>query len=473
MLFSAPQHPAVQQVFSLADSVSLRFNSGSITLPHVLIGILRQYEAERTSRFWQRQKNPSIAARILQQHGISAHKIEDRLSFGPLSTEAHRPALWDADVQLAYHLAEHELHWMDQRELNVGHLLLGILLTPNGCVLLESLGLRKWRQTIDNLRNALQFSDEEGQRRRPSRYTRSARLVLVFAQEQAQLLRHSSLGTEHLLLAMLSEFQGLGGKVLKNLGVDIESLKAKILQIQPAETSSVDVLGLSENYKRLLDRASNERRLRHHSLISTGHLLYHMLFLEDDVGLRALRRLNIRMEDILVCLAQYIEPQVPLLEAVVDGIVKLNDRLFTLTFEAQDAFLLAQSEAQRLEHRTINTAHLMMALMLEESSLTSHLLSSIGLNRRRLRGVIETMSVQDARQRYQAYRLSDDLQTTVHLAIDAACDNCHYPVVNPLHLLMGILMQPDSVALQLLRSMSVNVSRLLMIVERELSQRKR
>ncbi len=274
------------------------------------------------------------------------------------------------------------------------------------------------------------------------------------------------------MLAMLSEFQGLGGKVLKNLGVDVAGLKAKILQLQPSENAPLDVLGLSENYKRLLERASNERRLRQHALISSGHLLYHMLFLEDNVGMRALRRLNIRPEEVLACMAQYVEPQTAMLEAVRDGTV-LADRLFTLTFEAQDAFLMAQEEAQRLEHRIIDTVHLLLALMIDENSLTAHLLSAVDINRRRLRGIIETMPLQDARQRHHPYHLSDDLQTVVHLAIDAACDNCDYPVINPLHLLIGLLMQPDSMAQRALQAVSVDTYQLLMAVEREVSQRKR
>lgn len=471
MAFSVPQHSTVQAALSIADSESVRLNSPQIGLTHLLMGILGLHDANHV--LLRRRVAPPLAVRVLLQQGINVRRLEE--NWGPISTTVLNipgPTPLDIDAELACQMAEHEMHWMDQREVNTGHLLLGILLSPRGRVLLEGLGLRKWRQTVDDLRAGLQSQDDGIASRRRSRYTRSARLVLMFAQEQARELRHPQVGTEHLMLAMLGEFQGMGGKVLKNLGADVQGLRAKILQQEPAENRAIDALGLSENYKRLLDRASNERRLRQHTLIGTGHLLYHMLFLDDDVGARALRRLNIRTEDIVMCLKNYVAPQLPLLEAVEQGSVDTN-RLFTLTFEAQDAFLMAQEEAQRLEHRTIDTGHLLLALMIEETSLTAHLLSGVGLNRRRLRGVIETMPVQDARQRQSPYCLSDDLQMVVHLAIDAACDNCNYPVINPLHLLMGLLMQPDSMAIQALRAVSIDTQHLLMVAEHELAQRKR
>lgn len=472
MAFTAPRHASLQTALSIADSEAVRLHSDTIGIAHLLLGIWGLHIANNAA--WLRRRTPPpLAVRVLSQNGITVRKIEDSLQpIALMPPTVSGPTPLDDLATQAVTLAEQELYWMDQRELTSGHLLLGIMLLPTGRTFLEGLGLRKWRQAVDDMRMKLQPTDNEGGRRRTTRYTRSARLVLMFAQEQARELRHTELGTEHLLLAMLGEHQGLGGRVLKNLGADVEGLKARILQLHPSEQDAIDVLGLSEQYKRLLDRASNERRLRQHSLIGTGHLLYHYLFLDDDIGMRALRRLNIRPDDVIDCLAQYATPQLPLLAGVSGGVIT-TDRLFTLTFEAQDSMLRAEDEARRLEHRMIDTGHLLLALMIEENSLTAELLTNSGLDRRRVRGILETTGVQDVRHQRQPYYFSEDMQTVVYLAIDAACDNCDYPVINPLHLLVGLLMQPDSVAVQALNMVDVSVQQLLMAVEQQLFQRKR
>src|SRR6266568_5805885 len=66
------------------------------------------------------------------------------------------------------------------------------------------------------------------ERDRFDRFTRQARKVLSLAQEEAQRLRHNYIGTEHLLLGLIREGDGVAAKVLSNLGVDLDKARISV-----------------------------------------------------------------------------------------------------------------------------------------------------------------------------------------------------------------------------------------------------
>jgi len=75
-------------------------------------------------------------------------------------------------------------------------------------------------------------------------YTRRGKMVLELAMEEARDLYHEYVGTEHLLLGVAAEVKGIGAKVLKELGADLEILRAMVLQLlgQPTPPRPRDVL---------------------------------------------------------------------------------------------------------------------------------------------------------------------------------------------------------------------------------------
>src|SRR3954453_8386691 len=66
------------------------------------------------------------------------------------------------------------------------------------------------------------------------RFTPSARQVIVFAQEEARLLRHNAIGTEHLLIGLLRDDVGHGGAALRSFGLSAEAAAARVAEIVPA-----------------------------------------------------------------------------------------------------------------------------------------------------------------------------------------------------------------------------------------------
>ena len=75
------------------------------------------------------------------------------------------------------------------------------------------------------------------------RFTELARQAVVFAQEEARSLEHNYIGTEHLLLGLLREEEGVGTRALKSLGVSLEGVRGQVAQIIGREVRDTDLLG--------------------------------------------------------------------------------------------------------------------------------------------------------------------------------------------------------------------------------------
>jgi Clp amino terminal domain, pathogenicity island component len=129
------------------------------------------------------------------------------------------------------------------------------------------------------------------------RFTERARRVVVLAQEQALMLGHSQIGTEHLLLGVLAEREGVAGQVLASLGVDAESVRAQVVassgsanRSAGAERSGPRQIPFMPEAKKTLDGALREAIGLGHNYIGTEHLLLGLVRQPDGMATRLLAR---------------------------------------------------------------------------------------------------------------------------------------------------------------------------------------
>jgi hypothetical protein len=123
------------------------------------------------------------------------------------------------------------------------------------------------------------------------RFTERARMVVVLAQEEARTLRHNYIGTEHFLLGLLREEDGLGGQVLRDLDITIEQARARIVGSAEEETMSAQI-PFTPRAKKLLELALCEAFSLGHSYIGTEHLLLALVREGEGVAVRILRELD-------------------------------------------------------------------------------------------------------------------------------------------------------------------------------------
>ncbi len=131
------------------------------------------------------------------------------------------------------------------------------------------------------------------------RFTKRARLVLSYAQEDAERLHHNTIGTEHLLLALLREGGGVGARVLRDLGLEERQLENVVVELTQAKNREMNAgLELSSGTKKVLELSVDEARRMGHHYIGTEHILLGIVRQTDGMAIDVLRRLGVSPDEV-------------------------------------------------------------------------------------------------------------------------------------------------------------------------------
>jgi ATP-dependent Clp protease ATP-binding subunit ClpC len=131
------------------------------------------------------------------------------------------------------------------------------------------------------------------------RFTQRARRVLSLAQEEAERLQHSYIGTEHLLLGLMREEGGVAGRVLRELGLDLKQVEALVeRKTKSGQRTPFAKLDLSPGTKKVLELAVDEARRMGHHYIGTEHLLLALIRYNEGVAIDVLNALDITPDQI-------------------------------------------------------------------------------------------------------------------------------------------------------------------------------
>ncbi len=126
------------------------------------------------------------------------------------------------------------------------------------------------------------------------RFTDRARRVLVLAQEEARLLNHNFIGTEHVLLGLLHEGEGIAAKALTSLGVALETVREEVEEtIGPSGSSTTGSPPFTPRAKKVLELSLREALQLGHLYIGTEHLLLGLLREGEGVGTQVLVGLGV------------------------------------------------------------------------------------------------------------------------------------------------------------------------------------
>jgi ATP-dependent Clp protease ATP-binding subunit ClpC len=110
------------------------------------------------------------------------------------------------------------------------------------------------------------------------RLTDRARHVLALAQDEARLDEHGFVGTEHLLLGLVLDSEGLAAKALEALGIDLDAVRDKVEQTMgPGGPSTTGPAPFTAPAKKVLELAERESLKLGHYYVGTGHLLLGLL----------------------------------------------------------------------------------------------------------------------------------------------------------------------------------------------------
>jgi ATP-dependent Clp protease ATP-binding subunit ClpC len=128
-----------------------------------------------------------------------------------------------------------------------------------------------------------------------NRFTERARKVIVYAKEEAKRFNHDYIGTEHLLLGLIREGEGVAAAVLQKLGLDLETIRLeveKLVQAGPA-TQVVGDIPFTPRSKKALELSAEEARALGHNYIGTEHLLLGLVKEGEGMAYRVLLNLGL------------------------------------------------------------------------------------------------------------------------------------------------------------------------------------
>src|SRR5918992_3069963 len=130
-------------------------------------------------------------------------------------------------------------------------------------------------------------------------FTERVRKVLAMAREEAARLHHEYVGTEHILLGLIREGEGVAAAVLQNLQVDLDEIQQKIEEQvkkgKATQTTGPD-LPYTSRAKKVLELAMSEARELNHSYVGTEHLLLGLLREEKGIAAQVLTDAGVNLE---------------------------------------------------------------------------------------------------------------------------------------------------------------------------------
>ena len=131
-----------------------------------------------------------------------------------------------------------------------------------------------------------------------NRFTERARKVIVLAKEEAKRFNHDYIGTEHLLLGLIREGEGVAAAVLQKLGLDLESIRIEIEKVvQPGpQTQVMGDIPFTPRSKKALELAAEEARALGHNYIGTEHLLLGLIREGEGVAYRVFLNMGVDLE---------------------------------------------------------------------------------------------------------------------------------------------------------------------------------
>jgi ATP-dependent Clp protease ATP-binding subunit ClpA len=261
------------------------------------------------------------------------------------------------------------------------------------------------------------------------RFTNRARHVVVLAQEEARLLQHNYIGTEHILLGLLGEPEGIAAKALDRFGMTRDATREEVRGIVGIGTTAPSGhIPFTPRAKKTLELALREALQLHHNYIGTEHILLGVIREGDGVGAQILREHG----DLLAI-------RVALLDAVPPGQAEAGGRGLrwlrrrspagsdepgeaagTAEIRTTPAADTSLSEAARLAGANpVGSHHLLLAALADPDTAAARALSALGVDLDQARDALRSADVtgtsdeqpEDAGRRQMVIHVADDKLT--------------------------------------------------------------
>jgi ATP-dependent Clp protease ATP-binding subunit ClpA len=460
-----------KRVIALAQADAIRFNHNYIGTEHLLLAMVREGEG--------------IAGRVLISLGLDQSKVREAImkAVGPgHDPRAPTEIILAPDTKKVFELAIDEMRKLGVSHVGTEHLLLGIVRlgeTSTAAKLLASLGveLEKVRHaTIAWLGQAAPAAATWREGRSPGmgpfdRFNDRSKRVLALAQDEAIRFNHNYIGTEHLLLGLIREGEGVAARVLDSLGVELSMVRRSVeFTIGRGDaTTSPSEITLNPPMKKAIELAIDEARKLGHSHVGTEHLLLGIVRQGESVAAKVLGSLGVDLEKVRHGVIAELGQQHPPTTAPAQGPQPSTVR-FTgpggpferFNDPGKRVLALAQEEAVRLKHNYIGTEHLLLGLVLEGQSAAARALASLGVELSKVRTAVEFIigpgDAANMPSTPDELTISPRTKKVIEFAFDEA-RLLNHRLVGPEHLLLGLVREGQGIASGVIESLGVTLAK--------------
>ncbi|MGH2479272.1 MAG: Clp protease N-terminal domain-containing protein, partial [Ktedonobacteraceae bacterium] len=335
------------------------------------------------------------------------------------------------------------------------------------------------------------------------KFTERTRKVLVLAQEEAGRMLHNFIGSEHILLGLVREGDGVGARVLQNVGVDLAEVRAAVIeQVRTGERIIQGQIGLTEDGKHVVALAVDEARRLNYHYIGTEHILLGLVREGQGIAAGVLKSLGVNLDQVrtqtllvinqphrqhteheIITVDQVqaeLQTQTPLMfaGAYVRGAKQIEqstsliqdaDDLVPapataaehgnrLTLRLRRVLVRAREEAQLQEKEQVGTPHLLLALIREPNGIAFHVLKNLKIESERITSAIEFLHTQE---QLSEPGTVDGFTTDGRHALELALDEARQLgqiALGTEHLLLGLL-RGDGMAAGVLVTRGVNLDK--------------
>jgi ATP-dependent Clp protease ATP-binding subunit ClpA len=235
------------------------------------------------------------------------------------------------------------------------------------------------------------------------RFTERARQVVVLAQEEARGFRHNYIGTEHLLLGLLREDEGLAARVLESFGITLERAREEVVRIVALgeDPSTSGQIPFTPRAKKVMELSLRESLSVGHDYIGTEHILLGLVREDEGVAMRILVEFGTDGEAIRDQVLRMLGNRAGTVEVIIaPSRAELSPRspeqvIARFTDRAKETLAIARREALALNHANVRSEHLLLALASQEDGVAASVLVSLNVTGERVRELIEPHAASD------------------------------------------------------------------------------
>jgi hypothetical protein len=182
------------------------------------------------------------------------------------------------------------------------------------------------------------------------RFTDRARRVVVLAQEEARHLNHDHIGTEHILLGLIHEKEGVAAIALTELGVSLEAARAQVVElVGRGDESPTSHIPFTPRAKKVLELSLREALALSHNYIGTEHILLGLIREGEGVAAQVLESQGASLDRVRRQVTQLLTGTAGPVEQVVAGVPRVAQEAFTsMVASGPGVFQLEPAELVRV-----------------------------------------------------------------------------------------------------------------------------